>query len=258
MTRIRRQTVEEWFLSLQLRSLARRHFWNPVHLEADVSRVSAAWRAADDRPPYTAILIKAAGLLARRHPVANRAVFQTVFGTRVVEFDGCHVTLPHLIHEGGRAYLIASTVRDADTKSVAAIRDEVRAFGQRPLSSTFISKHFARPREPFWLRTWLRLVHFAAFNLPSAYVKQGGGGIGVSSLLNLADGRFAAWPPAFGPTAFTLCSASVTGDATGDRMRLVVAWDHHAGFGHEAVEAMRSLTRILAAETDEDAAALGP
>lgn len=242
---IRRQTLEEWFLVHQLHHLSRRHFFLPLHVEADVTEVAARWGGA---PPYTAVLVKALAMTARAHPAINRAVFRTFWGTRVVDFDDVRVNLPVLVSDAqGRTHLAATVIDRADERPVEAIREALRAARARRSEDLPIGRVFVANRNTLWNRLRLRLIHFVVWNAPGLYVRKGGGGLGVSSLLLLAEPDFAGWAMAYGPTAFTAISCSVTPEAGRVRMRVGVGYDHYALPGHEALAAVRTLGRVLAA-----------
>ncbi len=252
---IRRQTLEEWFLVHQLRHAARHHFHLPLFVEADVSAVAKAFGSA---PPWTAVLVKALALTARVHPAINRAVFRTFWGTRVVEFDEVRVNLPVLVtDDAGRAHLSATVVERADERPVADVREALRAARARRPADLPIGRLFVANRNTLLNRLRLRLVHFAVYNLPHLYVRKGGGGLSVSSLLSLAEPGFRGWAMSYGPTAFTAIAISVTDEPDGRTvMRVGVGYDHFALPGHEALSALRTLSRVLAASDPAHLAAL--
>ncbi|HEX4924054.1 MAG TPA: hypothetical protein VFV50_08210, partial [Bdellovibrionales bacterium] len=97
-----------------------------------------------------------------------------------------------------------------------------------------------------------RLLHFIIYNFPRFYVKKGGGGISVSSLLNHQDPEFDFRPVAFGPTAFTFCMTTVKKSDDGRSiMKVGVGWDHRCGGGNEYIEALKGLSQIMAAKDPE-------
>jgi pyruvate/2-oxoglutarate dehydrogenase complex dihydrolipoamide acyltransferase (E2) component len=253
---IRKQTLEEWFLAHQLGALAKNHFYNQILIDADVTRLVRAYRERGDEPPYTAILIKATAMAAAKHRCMNRAVFSTFYGRRVVEPEGVHVNFPHYITDGGRDYLIASTVPDADRKTVAEIRAFVKQACNKKLSDTVVARHLQGNANTFVKRTLLRLIHFAAYNFPSMYVKRGGGGVSVTSLMNLAHERFSAHVLSYGPTAFTVASISAVNSQERTILKISLGFDHISGPGREAMLAARALARILSADTEESLAGL--
>jgi hypothetical protein len=252
---IRRQTLEEWFLVHQLRHAARHHFHLPLFVEADVSALAQAWGAS---PPWSAILVKALALTARLHPSINRAVFRTFWGTRVADFDDVRVNLPVLVtDDAGRAHLSATVVERADARNIREIRELLRAARARRPADLPIGRLFVANRNTFFNRLRLRLIHFAVYNLPHLYVRKGGGGLSVSSLLSLAEPGFRGWAMSYGPTAFTAIAISVTEEPDGRTvMRVGVGYDHFALPGHEALSALRTLARVLAASDPAHLAAL--
>lgn len=246
---VRKQTLEEWFLCHQLRAVQRKHFFNPLMVDADVTAVTKLYADRGQRPPYTAIIIKAVALTAKTHPTINRMVFDTFYGTRVVDFEDVHVNVPVMAKRGDKRYLIATTIQHADSKSVAAIRDEIRAATSKDLEDTMITKHFLSGRNTVFLRAKLRLIHFIVYNFPKLYVQKGGGGISVSSLMNHATPGLAMRMFPFGPTALTVTCASCQTDADGrSQLQLTLGWDHLSGHGDDAAAAIKQLALNLAAE----------
>src|SRR5262245_60880153 len=184
---LRKPTLDEWFLAHQLRSLGRDFFFIPASIEVDISAIVERHRARGARLSYPALVIKALALTARAMPEINRAYLRTPVGDRIVEFDHVSVNLPVALHDGGKTYLSAMVVRDADQKSVAAIADEIRAAQARPIADTKVTRIVARKPNTLWWRTVLRGIHFAAYRWPGM-AALGGGGLSVSSILEHRDG----------------------------------------------------------------------
>ncbi len=249
---IRKQTLEEWFLTYQLEAIKKKHFFNPLHLDADVTRISELYRDRDEKVPFTAILIKGLALTAKTHPTINRMVFRTFYGTRVVDFDDIHVNVPIMAEYEGRRYLIATTIHHAADKSIREIRDEIRATRHKDLADTMVTKHFLSGRNSAFVRLKLRLIHFVVYNFPRLYVSKGGGGMSVSSLMNHdAPGLELRMVPR-GPNAVTVTStSSVTTPDGRTKLLLTIGWDHLSGHGDDIAAAMAQLAKNLAAADDE-------
>ena len=187
---IRKQTLEEWFLAYQLKALQKNHVYNPIVLEADISKLESVYAERGERMPYTAVLIKALALAAEQHPCINRVFFSRPWGDCIVEPPTINVNFPHYITDEGREYLIASTVASANEKSVAEIKALIRESCQKKLAETIVAKHFKTNRNTLLKRLLLRLIHFVAYSFPKLYLTKGGGGLSVSSLLNHVEEGF--------------------------------------------------------------------
>jgi len=243
---IRKPTLSEWFLAYQLRSIQRNHVFNPIILEVDISVLESRYREVNKEPRYTAILIKAMALVAKEHPIINRVWFSRFWGDRLLSLPYININFPHYIEEDGRKYLIASIVPAADEKSVDEISEIIKKSCQKRLRETIIAKHFRKNKNTFLMRLYLRVIHFLAYSFPGLYLRKGGGGLSVSSLLNHAEDGFRCTPFAWGPTAMTVSSCSVTDESDGRRiMRIGLSWDHLTGEGNEMVKSVKTLSKIL-------------
>jgi hypothetical protein len=249
---IRKLTLQEWFLSYQVKSIQKHHAFNPMFVEVDISKLDAMYREKNKQPHYTAILIKAFAMTAHLHPSLNQVYFSRFWGDCIVSPPTINVNFPHYIKEDGRAYLIASIIPSANDKSVEEIYDLIRVSCKKKLSDTIIAKHFKKNRNTFFMRAYLRLIHFVAYSFPSLYLKKGGGGLSVSSLLNYAEEDFRCTPIAWGPTAMTLASCSVTTESDDRRLlRLGIAWDHCTGEGSDMIVSIKTLVNILQGDRED-------
>ena len=251
MMSIKKLSLEQWFLNYQLKSIQKNHVLNPVMVEVDITKLDERWREKRNKPPYTAILIKALAMTAKIHPSINQVLFARPWGDRLVSPPTINVNFPHYITDEGRDYLIASTVVSANEKSITEIHDFIRSSCQKKLSDTIIAKHFKKNRNTFWMRAYLRIIHFIAYSFPSLYLKKNGGGLSVSSMLNHVEEGFRCTAIPWGPTAMTVCSCSVTTENGGNRiMRLGLSWDHCTGEGNEMVASVKTLSKILQGERE--------
>ena len=238
-------SLQQWFLNYQLRAIQKKHVFNPIFIEADITKLEHLYKQRDQKPHYTSILIKALAMTAQEHPKINRALFSRPWGDCLVTPPTINVNFPHYITDENQDYLIASTVISANEKSVTEIRDFIRTACRKKLSETIVAKHFKK-KNSLWMRTYLKLIHFVAYNFPRLYLQKNGGGLSVSSLLNHAEDNFRCTPIAFGPTAMTLSSCSVVTESDGRRvMRLGLAWDHCTGEGNDLILSVKTLTKIL-------------
>ena len=252
---VRRPDLEEWFLVHQLRALGRRHFHLPVRFDADVTALVAAWDEAGQPVPVTAVLARALGLWARRRPEVNRMVFDTVFGLRVVDFPYVNVNVPVLIRDGDRPHLSACIVRDADRCTVAEIEAQIRAARERRLQDLPVGRIFAGNRNTLWNRLRLRLIHFLVYNVPQLYVRKGGGGLSLSTLMRRPDPALHLRAPSYGPTAVTVFAHGIRRDGARALLELDIGFDHYALPGHIALDAVMDLGALLAHDGLRD---LGP
>jgi hypothetical protein len=246
---IRRQTLEEWFLSYQLKSLHKTHFHLPFSLDVDITNIENAYQGRPKGPPYTAIVVKGVGLLAEHYPFVNRMLFNTFYGTRVVDFPYVNVNMPIIQSENGNTHLSATVVPDANKQTVAQIQSHLAQALKKNFTETRIGPLIVGRKNTFFRRFVLRVLHFAIYNFPKFYLKKRGGGISVSSMLNHQDPEFDFRPIAFGPTALTFCMTTVKHTDDGRSiLKIGVGWDHRCGGGNEIAEALKGLSTILAAK----------
>ncbi len=243
---VRKLTLEEWFLMHQLEAVKRRNFHLPGRMDIDVTPLVMAWEAKGLTPPTTAILCKALGMLLRRHPEVNRMVCRTPWGARMVEFDYVAVNLPVLIRHQERTHLSATVIRDPDRLSLLEITHLLREARERKLADLPIGKLFITNRNTVWNRLHLRLLHFFVYNFPRVYLKHGGGGISLSSLMHSPDPGVELRCPSYGPTALTVFACAVVRKEERHWLHLDIGFDHHALRGDQALGAVRTLGEILA------------
>lgn len=240
---IRPPDLEEWFLGLQIRAIAREHVHVVLYVDVDVSGIERAAAAAGVRPSYTAVGVKAAAILARRHPEVNRMLFHTPIGRRVVDFPYVAVNLPVKLARSG--HLAATVLRDADQHAVGAIAEHIHQFRQTELADLPIGRFFVGNHNTWWRRLVLRGIHWCAWRLPWLYLRGGGGGISVSSLLNHRSHGHRVHVTGLGPTAITLTLASLQREAGRVVLSLGVALDHALLPGDEAGRVVADLVQIL-------------
>ncbi len=251
MSRIRALTLEEWFTGHQLRAIARRHFHLPIVTSVDVSETARAYAAAGAKPPWTALVVRAAARLAVEVPEVNRLLFDTLWGPRLVEPSYVAVNVPVILSHEGRPVLSAAVIREPGQRPLAEVQAELRAARSKVVAEQPIGRMFVDNRNTLLARTRLRLVHWVVWHFPSLYLKHGGGGISVSSLMLHNQPQVRIWAPSYGPTAFTICVTGVhqAGDQT--TLHLGIGYDHLALSGERAAAAVVALAGILAGRVDE-------
>lgn len=244
MMPIRKQTLEEWFLAYQLQHVKRAHFHLPFQVNVDVT---GHCQNPSHKISWTSVVIRAAGLALKKNPRANRAVFKTFYGMRVYEPDHASVNVAVNIQNGTDRHLVGIVVKNSDTKSVEAIKAEIKVASQRKVSETKIGRYVFGKKNHFFNRLRLKLIHFAAQNIPQLYEKFGGGGVSVSSLLNCGDGSTDLSIYAHANTAMTIGIGSVYRDPIQGRsfLRLGISYDHFACSGEDAAKFCHSLSEIL-------------
>ena len=247
---IQKLSLEQWFTNYQLAAVRRRHFHLPMEVAADISLVLKEWRKKNSgEPPYTALLTKAVGILASEMPHVNRAVFSTFYGPRLIQFERVVLNMPIIVPADGRDHLSAILIQDPQKLSLDEIRGLISAGRKRDINKMPFGRFLVRSGNYFWNRAILRLVHFLVFQFPAIYVRFGGGGVSVSSLLNHRGKHFNGTPHAAFHTAFTFCSFSAYEAGDGRTiMNVGINWDHYAASGNELGAAIRRFSDILSGE----------
>lgn len=242
---IRRLTLEEWFTRHQLRAIARRHFHLPITTVVDVTRLARRYAERGERPPWTALVVRAAAQMAERVPEVNRLLFDTLLGPRVVEPSYIAVNVPVILTHEGKPHLSATVVRDPQRRTIAEVQAELRAARTRSLAAQPIGRMFISDRNTLLRRTRLRLIHWAVWHLPSLYLKHGGGGLSVSSLMLHNQPSLRIWAPSYGPTCLTICVTGVHEVDGRSQLHLGIGFDHLALSGERAAAAVVALTELL-------------
>ncbi len=242
---VRKASLEEWFLVYQLEKIKRDHFHLPFYMTVNISKLASFFREKEKKIPVTALMIKAAGLLAEKHPEVNRVVFKTFYGLRIFDPSYISVNLPIMIDVEGHRFLAATVIEKVNVASLSKINEEIKQALSQKLSDLKIGKYVYKKRNNFINRTRLRLIHFLINNFPKIYENFGGGALAVSSLMNHNHEDFDMSMMAYGPTAFTICSCNHIQKKDGDFLKIGIAYDHFAFSGEKAIEASQSLSLIL-------------
>lgn len=213
---VQRPTLDEWFNAYQHRRMVREHSFMPGFFSVDVTEVARDWEDRGEPPPWPAILAKAAALAAVDHPRANRVYLRTLWGDRVVTFDGVHINMPLRFRHGDGHVLTAIVLRDADRRSVVQLRDELMGHKRAGLEGTRVTKLVAtKPNNVFW-RWALRLLFFVAWRLP--LMPKVGGAISVSCPAPSRRDSRPLWMGGPSPTAMLIALSAVRTE--GDRVWL--------------------------------------
>lgn len=235
----RRPSVDEWFLALQLKKI-KQGMHIPIYVEADISHLISR-----DPPPYTAILIKAASHLIQRNPDLNKINFHGLFGTKIVEPNYNAVNLPVEVSVGDKKILTGISIQDAYKKSLSEIKNEIRLARNKTLNDLPVNKIIHGAGFDFWKKIKLRTIFFALTNMPSLYLKKHGGGISVSSLMNLAQPNQSVHINAFGMTTFTISSCCVENKEGKYMMKVGIAFDHLHIHGSKGMSGVVDFVNIL-------------
>ena len=255
MTRVRRLTLDEWFLNYQLQ-----HSWYGYHhlpflLDVDVTALVKATEEKNVRFSPTAAVVKAVSMLMAERPRLNRLLFHTLVGPRMLELDTNRVNLPVMIDNGGDPVLSAMVLDDAKSKSVTEIHKEIRDFSKSDLSDKPLGRFVATRGNWWWNRLFLRLVHFAAHRMPRVYATEGGG-LSVTSLMRRNTAGLILRGPGYGQTSLTFCVCGLQENAEGKYvLNLGIDYNHSIMKGDEFSEACMLLGKILGTD---DASAFYP
>lgn len=239
--KIRKATLEEWFIDLQLQTIARDHFHTPFTADVPFAEIDDAWQTAHGRTPVPSIVIRAVAELGRRQPGLNRMLFRTPLGMRIVEFDDIHVNVPVIADHEGRTFVSAVVIKEADTLAVDDINNQLRDARTRPVSALPINRLFLDGKDTLLRRLRLRATHHLAYKSPRAYVAGGGGALSVSSLHHRRHANNHARGVAIGPNSLTALVLGVHGEGSDRRLHLGLTFDHALLKGDEVGQALSNL-----------------
>lgn len=245
---IRKATLEEWFLIYQLDALKHRHFHLPFYLTVDVTHLYQQFQKKGQKMPTTALMVKAAGLVAKQHPAVNRLVFRTFYGWRILEPDYVSVNLPIMLRTDTGNFLTATIFKDVNRLTLEQIQHHLKvSLTQNPKDSQ-IGKYLYQRRNHFLNRIRLKFIHFLVYHFPRFYETMQGGGIAVSSVMNCNRDHVDLSMMAYGPTAFTLSSCNLTKEHDRYFLKIGIAYDHFACNGETAIAAANTLSELLSGE----------
>ncbi|MBK24941.1 MAG: hypothetical protein CME70_13155 [Halobacteriovorax sp.] len=253
---VRKASLEEWFLIYQLEKIKKGHFHLPFYMTVNISKLAKFYAEKEKKIPLTALMIKAAGLLAKKHPEVNRIVFKTFYGLRIFDPNYISVNLPIMIDVEGQRFLAATVIENVDKATISKINEEIKMALSQRLSDLKIGKYVYKKRNNFINRSRLKLIHFLINNFPKVYENFGGGALAVSSLMNHNHEDFDMSMMAYGPTAFTICSCNHIKKKDEDFLKIGIAYDHFAFSGEKAIEASQYLSHILTGKNEGDFSSL--
>lgn len=249
---VRALTLDEWFTYYQLRHIDKHHFHLSSFVEADLSVVRQAYADAGVRFPLSSVLIKALALTLRHEPGINRQVLYTPWGApRMRQAENCAVNVPVRLTYDGQDYVSVTIIRDADQKSVAEIKAEIKAFYQKDPKDLPVGKYVVGKPNTFFNRLRLKSIHWLVNHVPALHDRFNAGTASMSSLLNLEHQGTEVCVIGRGPGAFSITASHF--DETTARLRLALAWDHYTGPGSTGIGAAMTLCRILQAEIEPEA-----
>ena len=246
---VRRLSLEEWFTYYQLRQINRRHFHLSSWVEADMSKLQAAY--GQEHFPLSFILIKALALTLKYEPDVNRQLVYTFWGApRMRQAEGCSVNVPVRLNYAGQDYISLAIVRQADQKSVAQIKAEIKAFYGTPAQDLPVGKYVIGKKNTLFNRSRLKLLHWVVNHFPSLHDQHEVGTASLSSLLNLEHAGTAVCVMGRGPGSLSITASHF--DSQTGRVMLGLAWDHYTGTGLVGVQAAMTLCRILQGEIEPE------
>lgn len=252
MTEIKKPTLDQWFLAKQLKKV-NQGLHLPFFLEADITALVQTYQKREQRVPYTALLIKACSQLIFEMPEVNGAIFHTFYGNRIVSPQKNLVNLPISLELDGKFVLSAVTIEDAYQKPLKKIKQEIQEKKPRSLADLTVNSLLHKKHFHFWQKCKLTLIHALYSNFPSFYLNKGGGGISVSSLMNLSRESSSVHMNAFGPTILTISSCSVKEKGDKKIFFVGVGFNHILTHGAVGTAAALRLCEILQEITVDEA-----
>jgi pyruvate/2-oxoglutarate dehydrogenase complex dihydrolipoamide acyltransferase (E2) component len=221
---------------------------------------------ADDRPSYTALVIKAVALALREFPYANRRVCRRPWlpfgGPRLQSFS--HIDIAVNVERdlpGAACATFADVLRDADQCSLAQITQWLRALATCDLDTNkqWSDFHWVVTRVPSWLaRILLRLPCY----FPGLWVKWRGGAVIVSSPARYGvDGVVATWTSPLGVSFGLVKKRPVVRDdaiVVCPTFNFVLNFDRRVMAGAQAARFFKRIVDILEHADTEMAATPDP
>ncbi|MBT6179784.1 MAG: hypothetical protein HOI23_21265 [Deltaproteobacteria bacterium] len=253
MGRIRKLTLEEWFLDYQLDAIWNGYCHLGFHLDIDVTKLV---RAAADRGVHfspTAVMIRAIGLMATEKPAANRVMLRSLMGPRMLELDTIGVNLPVMVANNGDPFLSGMVIKNPHKRGVPEIQAEIGAYAQGDLLDKPIGRFIKTRKNTWYNRLALRMLHFMAYRVPSLYLKYEAGGFSASSVIRGDAQHLLNRGQAYGHTASTFCLIGMNKTQDGREMMMVGGGLNHSVMsGGEFQELCNVLSRILSQGDLED------
>jgi hypothetical protein len=246
---VRKLSLQEWFLYYQLKNIQKSHFHLPGSIQVDMSRVAKHYKDQGVRVPITPIIIKAASLLTKECPEINTQFFETIFGTKMLDYSYNAVNVPVMMNINGEDYLSAMVIKDAHELSIKEIKSQIKDFKNSKKEDLKVGKFIVGKSNNLFNRTRLKFIHFIISNFPHLQEKFGAGSISVSSLLGKNSNSSNIDIVAKGQNAITMCAT--TYDEETSILNMGLSWDHYTGHGMKYINSSTLLNEILKAEKDE-------
>jgi len=121
---------------------------------------------------HVPLYIKATALALQRNPEANAILFKRLFGLRIVRFESVDVNLPITRMIGDRMMTFIGTIRNAATKTLATIQDELATYQRCLPDESFAIRRIQRfSRMPLWQA---RFAHWRMIRSPEFYLRNAG------------------------------------------------------------------------------------
>lgn len=241
---IRKLTIDEWFLNLQLGNL-KDHFFLPIFIEVDVTSFQKKYLAKNKHPPYALYLIKSASQFIHENPEYNEVYFNTIFGKKIATLGYNAVNVPIEITHNQQSYISAVSVQDAYKKSLEDIGLELKKEKMKTLDDLPINKIIHGKEHPFIKKIKLSFIFFIFSNFPKFYLKNKAGGISVSSLFATNKDNRNMHINAYGLTTFTLCSATILEQNDKTIMKIGIGFSHAVTHGLKGSLAVNKLAQVL-------------
>lgn len=241
---IRKPSLDEWFLSLQLKKI-KDGCHLPLSLTVDVSHLVEKYKNENKKLSFTALIIKASSLLIKENPLYNRAYFNTIFGQKIIEPMYNAVNVPVEIHLNNKKIVTSTTIKNAFEKSLEEISQELKKEKNKKLTDLPVNNLIHGPGLYFFNKLKLRLLFFIFSNFPHFYLKKEGGGISFSSLFAVNRSNHNILVTAFGMTTLTFCSASIFEREGKTLLTINVGFDHTVTHGADGIRALSSLAEIF-------------
>lgn len=139
------------------------------------------------------IYVKAVALAVQRNPEANAILFRSWFGHRIVHFERVDVSLPITRQVGDRWITFLATVRDAASKPLVRIQEEITTHQRCPPDESFAIQRFLKIESlPGWVSA---LIHWRFRHSPAFYLRNGGTcGLTLAEESDLGDHFFPVAP----------------------------------------------------------------
>jgi len=244
--KIRKLTLEEWFLDYQLSAIWREYFHLGFHLDIDVTELVSAVDKAGLKFAPTAVMIKAIGLLALERPKINRIMLRTLWGSRILEPDTIGVNIPVMVKNKGDPFLSGMVIKNPDKRSVLEIQGEIREYAAGDLLDKPIGRFVKNRKNRWYNRLALKCLHFMAFRIPKLHLKHEVGAFSASSVIQGDADHLLSRGGAHAHTIMTFGLMGMHKTSEGRQTMIVgISLNHSIMSGGEFQDACNVYSRIL-------------